>query len=52
MAIKAVNDIADLNDLISILLVFGAYPRMIEESASLSLIIQWAEAIYKVMKEI
>ena len=33
MAVKAVNDTAGPNGLIPTLLVFGAYPRMIEESA-------------------
>ena len=30
MAVKAVNDIAGLDGIVPTLLVFGAYPRMVE----------------------
>jgi len=33
MAFKAINDSAGLNGLISTLLVFGAYPRMVKSDA-------------------
>ena len=52
MAVKAVNDTAGPNGLIPTLLVFGAYPRMTEESAPSPSIIQRAEAIHKAIKKI
>jgi hypothetical protein len=52
MTVKAINDLAGSDGIVSTLLVFGAYPRMTEGSASLSFIIQRAEAIRKVTKEI
>ena len=52
MAVKAVNDTAGPNGLIPTLLVFGAYPRMTEESAPSPSIIQRAEVIYKAIKKI
>ena len=52
MIIKTVSDITSLNDLIPTLLVFRAYPRMIEESAPSLLIIQRVKAIHKTIKEI
>jgi len=33
MTVKAVNDLAGPDGIVSTLLVFGAYPRMIEDSA-------------------
>jgi hypothetical protein len=52
MTVKAVNDLAGLDGIILILLVFGAYPRMTEGSALLFFVIQRAEAIRKATKEI
>ena len=51
MIVKAVNDTADDNDLISTLLMFGAYPRMQKFDFSSPIIIQRADAIKKTMKE-
>ena len=52
LVMKAINDIAGLNGLILILLVFGAYSR-ISELLALSLsIIKRAEAVRKAMKEL
>jgi len=33
MAFKVINDLASPGGLVSILLVFGAYPRMVESDA-------------------
>jgi hypothetical protein len=52
MAVKAVNDTAGPNGLIPTLLVFGAYPRMTEDSAPSPSMIQRAEAIRKATKEL
>jgi hypothetical protein len=52
MAVKTVNDSVGPDGIILTLLVFGAYPRMTEGSISLSFVIQRAEAIRKVTKEI
>ena len=51
MTIKAVNDIADPNDLVFTLLIFGAYSRMHHLNPSASSIIQRAAAISKTMSE-
>ena len=39
MAFKAINDIAGLEGLVPTLLVFGAYPQMVELDAPLPLVI-------------
>jgi hypothetical protein len=52
MTVKTVNNSAGPDGIVPILLVFGAYPKMTESSASLPFIIQRAEAIRKVTKEI
>jgi hypothetical protein len=52
MAFKAINDSIGLNDLVSTLLVFGAYPRMIEMDVSSSTITQRAIAMKKAMDEV
>jgi hypothetical protein len=52
MAVKAVNDTAGPNGLVPTLLVFGAYPRMTEDSAPSPTIAQRAEAVRKAMKEV
>lgn len=52
MAVKAVNDTAGPNGLVPTLLVFGAYPRISDESPPTATITQRAEAIRKAMKEV
>ena len=51
MIIKAVNDTAKTNGLVSTLLVFDAYSRMHHQDPSASNIMQRAVAINKVMGE-
>ena len=51
MAVKAINDSTGLNRLISILLVFRAYPWIINDSPPSPSVVQQAEAIHKVIKE-
>jgi len=45
IAVKAVNDIAGLESLVLILLVFRAYPRIVQLSALSLFIIKRAEAV-------
>ncbi len=52
MTFKALNDFAELNELIFTLLVFEAYFRMIEMNALSSTIIQRFVAMRKVMNEV
>jgi hypothetical protein len=52
MAVKAINDSAGPNGLVPTLLVFGAYPRMTQDSLPSPTIAQRAQAIRKAMKEI
>ena len=52
MIVKAVNDIADDNDLILTLLMFDAYFRMQKFDFSFSIIIQKIDVIKKIMKKI
>jgi hypothetical protein len=52
MIFKTLNDSAELNDLILILLVFEAYSRMIEMNASSSTITQRFIAMRKTMNEV
>ena len=52
MAVKAVNDSAGLDGLVPTLLVFGAYPRMTDDSPPSPSVVQRAEAIRKAMKEV
>lgn len=52
MAVKAVNDTAGPDGLVPTLLVFGAYPRMTDESAPSSTVVARGEAIRKAMKEV
>ena len=52
MAVKAVNDSAGPDGIVPTLLVFGAYPRMAEDSTSSPSVIQRAEAIRKAIKEV
>jgi hypothetical protein len=52
MAVKAVNDTAGPDSLIPTLLVFGAYPRMMEYDPPAPSIAQRAIAIRKAMTEV
>ena len=52
MAIKAVNNSTGLDRLVPTLLVFGAYLWITDNSLLSPSIMQWAEAIYKVIKEV
>ena len=52
MAVKIVNDTAELNDLVLILLVFGTYLRMSEMSLSSSSIVARVIVIRKTMKKL
>ncbi len=52
MTFKAINDSVEFNDLMSTLLVFETYLRMIEMNASSSIITQRVIAMRKVMKEV
>lgn len=52
MAFKAVNDSVGPNGLIPTLLVFGAYPRMMEMDAPSPTITQRAVAMRKAMDEV
>src|SRR5271155_480832 len=52
MAFKAINDTAGPDGLVPTLLVFGAYPRMVESDAPSPSVTQRANAIKKAMVEI
>jgi hypothetical protein len=52
MAFKAINDSAGPDGLVPTLLVFGAYPRMVESDAPSPTVAQRATAIKKAMAEI
>jgi hypothetical protein len=52
MAVKAMNDLAGPDGLVPTLLVFGAYPRMTDDSPPSPSITQRAEAIRKASKEV
>ena len=52
IAVKAVNDIADLDGLVSTLLVFGAYPRMHSIDPPAPSIIQRATTIKKDIEQV
>jgi len=52
MAVKAVNNSTGLDGLIPMLLVFGAYLWMTDDSPLSPSIVQWAEAICKAIKEV
>jgi len=52
MAFKAINDSVGPNGLIPTLLVFGAYPRMVESDAPNPIVIQRAAALKKAMEEV
>lgn len=52
MSFKALNDSAGPNDLVPILLVFGAYPRMTDMDAPLPTIHRRSIAMRKAMEEV
>ncbi|CAD6501641.1 BgTH12-01891 [Blumeria graminis f. sp. triticale] len=52
MTFKAINDSVGPNGLVPILLVFGAYPRMVKEDATSPSVTQRTEALRKAMKEL
>jgi hypothetical protein len=52
LTFKALNDSTDFNDLVSILLMFDTYSRMIEMNVSFSTITQRSIAMRKAMKEV
>ena len=52
MAFKAINDTAGPDGLVPTLLVFGAYPRMVELDAPSATVAQRANAIKKAMAEV
>ena len=52
MAIKAVNDLASLEGIVLILLVFEAYLQMTKDLPLLLSLTQQAMAIYKATKEV
>ena len=52
MIVKTINNIADNNDLIFTLLMFGGYFRMQKFDSLFSIIIQKIDAIKKTMKKI
>jgi hypothetical protein len=52
ITVKAVNDLVGSDGIVPTLLVFGAYPRMTEDSAPSPSVVQRAEAIRKVTKEV
>jgi hypothetical protein len=52
MAFKVINNSTGLNDLIPILLVFGAYPHMVKSDAPNLMVIKQAAALKKAIKEV
>jgi hypothetical protein len=52
MAFKAIDDTACSNGLVPTLVVFGAYPRMVESDAPAPSVAQRAAAIKKAMSEV
>ena len=52
MAFKAINDFIGPNSLIPTLLVFGAYPRIVEFNAPNFIVIKWAAAFKKAIEEV
>ena len=51
LTIKAINDTIGPNGLVPTLLVFGAYPRIIDELSSM-LVLKRAQAIKSIIKEL
>jgi hypothetical protein len=52
MAVKAINDSVGPDNIMLTLLIFGTYFKIIEDSTPSSFVIQRADAISKVTKEI
>ena len=52
IAFKAINNSAGPNSLIPTLLVFGAYPRIVESDAPNPIVIQRAVALKKAIEEV
>jgi len=52
MAFKALNDSVGPNGLVPTLLVFGAYPQMVDLDAPLPIVVQRSIALRKAMEEI
>jgi hypothetical protein len=52
MAFKAINNSAGLNSLIPTLLVFRAYPRIVESDAPNFTVVQQAAALKKAIEEV
>ena len=52
MAFKAINNSVGPNGLIPTLLVFGAYPHMVESNAPNPIVAQRAVALKKAMEEV
>jgi len=52
MAFKAINNSTGPDSLIPILLVFGAYPHIVESDAPNPIVIQQAAALKKAIKEV
>ena len=52
MAVKAINNSAGLDGIVSTFLVFGAYPQITKIDAPSPSVIKRAEAIYIVIKEV
>jgi hypothetical protein len=50
--VKAVNDLVGPGNIVSTLLIFKAYPRIIIDSPSLPFITKQAKIIYKAIKEV
>jgi hypothetical protein len=51
MAVKAINNSASPDRIVSMLLVFSTYPYMLRDSLSSLSVIEQAEAIQKAIKE-
>src|SRR5271156_6774352 len=52
MAFKAINDFTGPNGLISTLLVFRAYPRIVESDAPNPMVVKRAAALKKAMEKV
>jgi hypothetical protein len=52
MALKAINNFTGLNGLISTLLVFRAYPRIVESDIPNPIVVKQAVAFKKAIKEV
>ena len=52
MAFKAINDFTGPNSLIPTLLVFKAYPRIVESNAPNPIVVKQVAALKKAMEEV